>query len=222
MIRPLLRCIVLLMASVAPLSGAPIVEARQEQNFDVSAALGGSGGRELPPVVLRGVNGTKAQNASVRACWNGDALFFVFDCTDRAIVSPGVKDGLDHFRLGDTVEVFIGRRGESSYAEIHATPAGKKSLYFFDGYRRRVPVSAEADRVRVASATTGSGWRAVLSIPWSVLGGKAPGEAWDVFFGRYDYEAEGGAPVLSSFPAQHAAKPDFHRREDYAIMRVDP
>ena len=210
------------MASVTSLSGAPVLEARRDPAFDPAAALREPDARKPLPAVLLGVNGAKSQNASVRACWNDNNVFFVFDCADLHIVAPGREDGMDHFRLGDTVEVFIGRHGERGYAEIHATPFGKKASYFFDGYRHRVPPPPQADQIRVASAATDAGWRAVVSVPWSVLGGKAPGGTWDVFFGRYDYEAEGGSPVLSSFPAQRATRPDFHRRADYAIMRVVP
>jgi len=218
-LRPVLF---LLMASVTPLSGAPALEATRDPDFAAAAALRQPSGHGSSPAVLRGVNDVEAQKTSVRVRWNDDALFFLFDCADRHVVAPGRDDGVDHFRLGDTVEVFIGRRGEPAYAEIHATPAGKKSLYFFDGYRSRIAAPADADGVRVDAASTDAGWRAVITVPWRVLGAKTRGEAWDVFFGRYDYEAEGATPALSSFPAQRGPKPDFHRRADYAILKILP
>lgn len=222
MIRFLRPFIFLLMAFVTPLSGAPALEATRDPDFTAANALREPPARESSPVLLRGVHGSEAQKTSVRIHWNDGALFFLFDCADRRVVSPGRDDGMDHFRLGDTVEVFIGCHGESAYAEFHATPAGKKSLYFFDGYRSRIAAPADADAVRVDAASTDAGWRAVIAVPWSVLGGRNGNDAWDVFFGRYDYEAEGAAPVLSSFPAQRGAKPDFHRRADYGILRILP
>jgi|694.fasta_scaffold52181_2 hypothetical protein len=222
MISPLRPVLLLLMASVTSLSGAPVLEATRDPDFAAATALREPPTRESSPAVLRGVNGADAQKTSVRVRWNDDALFFLFDCADRRVVAPGRDDGMDHFRLGDTVEVFIGRRGEPGYAEFHATPAGKKSFYFFDGYRSRIAAPPDAVGVRVDAASTDAGWRAVISVPWSLLGGKTRGEAWDVFFGRYDYEAEDAAPVLSSFPAQRGPKPDFHRRADYGILRILP
>jgi hypothetical protein len=222
MIGPLRPVLFLLMASVTSLSGAPALDATHDPDFAAPTVLREPPARESSPAVLRGVNGAEAQKTSVRVRWNEDALFFLFDCADRRVVAPGREDGMDHFRLGDTVEVFIGRRGESGYAEIHATPAGKKSLYFFDGYRSRIAAPAGADGVRVDAASADTGWRAVIAVPWSLLGGKIRGEEWDVFFGRYDYDAEGAAPVLSSFPAQRGPKPDFHRRADYGILRILP
>ena len=222
MIRPLRPVLFLLMASVTSLSASPALEATRDPDFAAATALREPPAHESSPAVLRGVNGAEAQKTYVRVRWNDEALFFLFDCADRRVVAPGRSDGMDHFRLGDTVEVFIGRRGESGYAEIHATPAGKKSLYFFDGYRSRIAAPSDADGVRVDAASADTGWRAVIAVPWSLLGGKTRGEEWDVFFGRYDYDIEGAAPVLSSFPAQRGPKPDFHRRADYAIMRILP
>ena len=221
-IRSLLPILFLFMVSVTSLSGAPPLQAKRDPGFIAAAALREAPARESSPAVLHGVNGKKSQNASVRVFWNDEALFFFFDCEDRGVVAPGREDGMDHFRLGDTVEVFIGRHGKPGYAEIHATPAGKKSLYFFDGYRDRIAAPAGADLVRVDADKRAGGWRAVISVPWSVIGGKSGGEGWDVFFGRYDYAAEGGSPVLSSFPVQRGPKPDFHRRADYAIMLLAP
>ena len=222
MMSGLLRVIVLLMASLSSLSGAPRLDVALSPGFTVEDALRASFGETPRTVVLHGVNGAEAPHAVVQACRNEEGLFFVFHCSDRNVVSPGREDGLDHFRLGDTVEVFLGRRGEPGYVEIHATPAGKKSLYFFDGYRSRIAAPPEAGLVRVDSVMTQGGWRAVMSVPWSVLGAREAGEEWEIFLGRYDYDAEGATPVLSSFPAQRGAKPDFHRRADYAALRFLP
>jgi len=222
MMPVLLRVFVLLMASLSSLSGAPRLDVALSPGFTIEEALRGSFAETSRTVVLRGVNGADAADTSVRAYRNERGLFFVFDCTDRCVVSPGREDGLDHFRLGDTVEVFLGRRGEPGYVEIHATPAGMKSLYFFDGYRSRIAAPPEAGLVRVDSVAGQEGWRSVIAVPWRVLGGSDAAGDWEVFFGRYDYDAEGGAPVLSSFPGQSGTKPDFHRRSDYAALRFSP
>ena len=222
MLAGLLRVFFLLMASLSSLSGAPRLDVAPAPDFKAEDALRSRSAETRHAVTLRGVNGADASDASVQAYRNEWGLFFVFHCSDRHIVSPGREDGLDHFRLGDTVEVFLGRRGRPGYAEIHATPGGKKSLYFFDGYRSRAPAPAAARLVRVDSVTAEGGWKAVIAVPWSVLGSPAGEGDWEVFFGRYDYDTEGGVPVLSSFPAQRGTKPDFHRRADYASLRFSP
>jgi hypothetical protein len=172
------------------------------------------------PVALAGFGGAPVQDTEVRVLWNKNWFFFTFDCSDHSVISPGSRDGLDHFRLGDTVEVFIARSGAKDYAEIHATPAGRKTAYFFCDYREAAGQPSAAGKIRVAATATPQGWRAFLAVPRDLFGCGADADEYEIFFGRYDYEAEGGKPVLSSYPAQRGDKPDFHRREDYAIMRL--
>jgi len=222
MIPSLLRVFVLLMASLSSLSGAPRLDVALSPRFTMKEALRDSFAEKSPKVVLRGVNGADAADTTVQAFRNEKGLFFVFHSLDRRVVSPGREDGLDHFRLGDTVEVFLGRRGQPGYVEIHATPTGKKSLYFFDGYRSRIAAPPEAGLVCVDSEVGQDGWRSVIAVPWSVLGASDAAGDWEVFFGRYDYDTEGAAPSLSSFPEQLGVKPDFHRRSDYAALRFLP
>jgi hypothetical protein len=174
-----------------------------------------------PAAALRGVDGAAAEKADVRARWNETGIFFDFVCRDTAIVAPGREDGLDHFRLGDVVEIFLARTGAASYAEVHATPAGRKSLYFFRGERSKGPVPAAAARVEVRAASIRGGWRAVMFVPWAALGADGPVEVCDFLAGRYDYAVAGGSPVLSSFPVQ-TGRPDFHERGRYACLVLRP
>jgi hypothetical protein len=166
--------------------------------------------------MLSGVDGSNVDAASVRARWNDEWVFFEFVCRDKVIVSPGHQDGEDHFKLGDVVEVFVGRAAQPDYLEVHATPAGRKAVYAFRDYREAK--QAPAGPV-VRSGETGDGWRAVIAIPWSSLGG-TPGEGlWKCLAGRYDYDTPDARPSLSSFPAQNG-KPDFHRRSRYARLEL--
>ncbi len=173
--------------------------------------------REVPPVALRGVDGAEARLSSLRARWNDEWIIFEFTCRDVQIVSPGTRDGLDHFKLGDVVEIFLGRAGAKPYAEVHATPAGRKSQYFFSDYRTKAAAPEAAGSAQVRAAASADGWRAVVSIPWSMTGGSPRSGAWEVLAGRYDYAAAGVQPVLSSFPAQRGT-PDFHARARYAKL----
>lgn len=176
------------------------------------------GWEECPAVSLSGVDGAKVEGAMVRARWNDQWLFFEFICRDNALVSPGSRDGEDHFRLGDVVEVFVGRQGRPAYLEVHATPAGRKSVYAFRDYRKAEEAPSGP---QVRCVETADGWRAVVAIPWSALGGTPDGGVWEFLAGRYDYDTPGGRPVLSSFPAQ-TGKPDFHERTRYARLEMRP
>lgn len=175
-----------------------------------------AGWNDAAPVTLVGVGASDAAAATVRARWNNDWLFFEFLCRDDALVSPGRTDGEDHFKIGDVVEVFVGREGRPAYLEVHATPGGRKTVYGFRGYRQ--PASAP-EGIEVRAGKTEGGWRAVLSIPWPALGGKPEAGPWEFLAGRYDYHETGGSPVLSSFPAQ-TGKPDFHDRARFARLEL--
>jgi hypothetical protein len=113
-----------------------------------------AGWEAATPVSLQGVGGAEAQPARLRARWNDERIFFEFVCCDRSVVSPGARDGLDHFKLGDVVEIFLGRAGQDDYAEVHATPAGKKAWYFFQGYRRAVSAPAAVRGIEVRAEKT--------------------------------------------------------------------
>jgi len=174
-----------------------------------------AGWEAAPEVELAGVDGEETAPARVRARWNNEWLFFEFVCRDEALVSPGAKDGEEHFKLGDVVEIFVGSSGRPEYLEVHATPKGHKSVYAFREYRR----SAKAPGgCQVRAGEVPGGWRAVISVPCQILVG---GEPWVVLAGRYDYDGGGARPVLSSFPAQRG-KPDFHDRARFARLELRP
>lgn len=172
-----------------------------------------AGWEAAPEAELAGVNDAAVAPARVRARWNDEWLFFEFICRDEVLVSPGRKDGEDHFKLGDVVEVFVARAGRPAYLELHATPAGRKTTYAFRGYRQAAAAPAGCE---VRAGKISDGWRAVLSIPREALGGDG---ACEFLAGRYDYDEAGGQPMLSSFPAQ-SGKPDFHDRARFARLEL--
>lgn len=169
---------------------------------------------------MAGVNGAEAEPATLRALWNDEWVVFEFTCKDAQLVSPGNSDGIDHFVIGDVVEIFLGRVGEESYLEIHATPTARKTLYRMSGYRVRAPVSdSSLSAVKVRSEAVPGGWRSVIAIPWDLAGGFPRRGQWDVLAGRYDYGPSSRAPLLSSYPPQ-SGKPDFHNRERWAKLSL--
>ena len=172
-----------------------------------------------PAVVMSGIDNAKVEPAEVRAFWNKEWIFFEFRCRDRSIVAPGDKDGMDHFKIGDVVEIFLAKSGAKSYAEVHATPTGRKADYFFQDMRQLGARPPGADQITVRAAQTSDGWRAVLCLPWSLLDG--PRGDWEILAGRYDYTAGSAKPALSSFPPQ-TGKPDFHLRSRYARLELRP
>lgn len=175
-----------------------------------------SGWEPLPAVILSGVGLSPAEPAEVRARWNDQWLFFEFVCRDTNLVAPGRAAGEDHYKIGDVVEVFVAQRGKPAYLELHATPESRQTVYAFHDYRR--PADGP-DGLVVRAGPLEDGWRAVLALPWSALGGGPKGGDWDFLAGRYDFDKVGGRPVLSSFPPQ-TGKPDFHARARYGRLKL--
>lgn len=201
-------------------SGNPVVDAIYAPGLTPDGMTADAQWHTARAFELKGCRGVAAQPASVRTLWNDEWFFFEVSCSDDRVVSPGAEDGLDHYLLGDTVEIFLARRSAADYAEIHATPAGRKTVYFFAGYRQPSALPPSAAEVRVASSALSSGWRAFVAVPRALIADGASDRNYDVFFARYDYSARDAEPVLSSFPAQEKGKPDFHRRADYAVLRL--
>lgn len=202
----------------ATLHANPQLTAHYTPNFSPKQALHDKGlWSGIPAVTLRGADNKPTASATMRVVWNEKAAFFIFNAVDNSIVSPGKRDGLEQYRIGDTAEVFMGRRGERAYVEVHATPTGKKTLYFYRDYLIAMNPPSGADRIRVISTQTTDGWRAIFTIPWEVFGGREARKGWDVFFGRYDYDELGGRERLASFPVL-GKKPNFHHRKKYGVL----
>lgn len=209
----------LCLAAASAGASPPALTALSAPDLDPGEAWRDRGGwAAAPSALLRGIDGAEIPSAEVRARWNASGIFFEFLCRDESVVSPGGEDGLDHFRLGDVVEIFLGRRGRSAYLELHATPAGHRTVYAFRGYRR---AAAAPSGCEVRAGRMDGGWRAVLFVPWSSAGGSPEEGPWEFLAGRYDYDKPGGQPVLSSFPGQNG-KPDFHARARYARLELQP
>lgn len=170
----------------------------------------------LPAARLQGAGG--CDPTLVRALWDDARLFIEFVASARGLQSPGRRDGLDHFKIGDVCELFLAPLAREGYLEVHVTPAGYKTTYFFSGPRELSVPPAGADEVYANAAPVPGGWRAVVGVPWDLAGGRPRDQAWEIFFGRYDYAGR-ATPDLSSFPPQKG-RPDFHRRDRYACLEL--
>ncbi len=198
---------------------AVAVVALYAAGVDPDRAWPSRGWEKAPLVALSGVNRGTASPTTLQARWNNQWLFLLFQCGDDEVVSTGKTDGLDHFLLGDVVEVFLGRTDRDSYLEVHATPSGWKTVYSFTAYRQKNEAPSEADQIEVYSEKVSQGWRCLMAVPWTVLPGGPDNGRWQILAGRYDYGLSGNKPVLSSFPPQNA-NPDFHRRDRFAWLEL--
>ncbi len=177
------------------------------------------------------------EGGSVKLLWDANFLYVGVKQQDSDVVAEGQEDQLHHYTMGDVVEVFLKPADDTYYWEIYATPANRKTCFFFPG-RGRLFLPSVADYkpaapVAVSAAVEGTlnnwrdrdgGWSVVLAIPAKELtayGARFDASArWTILVARYNYSRylatkEGSsAPRLSAF--------NNHLYEEYAELRLEP
>lgn len=190
---------------------------------------------ELDIPLNRTRDGAKLEEKGSARFLRDDTFFYVrFDLEDADIVALGDRDGLKHYVLGDVAEVFLWPEDETWYGEVHLTPAGKVTTYWYAG-RGRLGLPEDAaplapsdivSQARVRGTLNDwkdrdAGWTAILAIPWAKISpdGRPSGGRWRVLVARYNfgrYRTGGSGPELSSWPPVSA--PNFHLLEEFARL----
>jgi hypothetical protein len=171
----------------------------------------------------RGFRGGK-----VRIGWRGDRLLYFADLSDRKVTTKALKRNDHMWELGDVLEIFAGVHGRPAYIEYHTAPNGLTLQLFWPdagalrkttGPKGMNPYIKNDDEAFAMARRTRSGWQVYGEIPAASVWGRQPakatlaGQTWDVSFGRYDYPAGDGPPILSSTsPLTMAA---YHRRPEW-------
>ena len=181
-------------------------------------------------------DGQKHATGSTCAGWPGtnNALYYAAKMSDRELRSAGEKRN-DRLGNGDAFELFFKPSEERpEYYEFEVNP---KSLVLELAFPHRgvdpntfaasPPLGMQAV-VSLNGTINDAGdvdksWTVEGFIPWSAFapsGGRPkPGANWKFALCRYDYGAEGTVPVLMS--TAPLAKPNFHRYEDYGLLRFE-
>lgn len=176
-----------------------------------------------------------AEGGEVRLAWDAEYFYIAMELTDSDVVAEGEANQLMHNGLGDVCEVLLKPEARTWYWEFHVTPLGQRATFFFPGRGRLGLPSCIADKFPIRTAarvlghvndwrTRDEGWTAEMAIPLSVLtehGDKfAPGEPWRILIGRYNYSRflTTRGPELSTAPQVERA--DFHRYEEYALLKL--
>lgn len=193
---------------------------------------GASVNDDAPAYQLSAAGGRSPVDAGcVRFGIDASYFFARFDFDDEDIVAEGEADGLLHYELGDTAELFLKPTNETYYWEFYATPGGRwATLFWPGGGRRALPSSLNyIPKAKPELTVTLDGnlndwhtrdrsWQATLRVPLLELeqhGAKLPGD-WLVLASRYNYSRWLARPELTSFPALPVA--DFHRTSDYVPL----
>jgi hypothetical protein len=117
-------------------------------------------------------------------------------------------------------ELFVGLAGEPAYREFNFSPAGQWAAYAFSGYRQRaafvlpdaaplISVSSLDDRLAMA-----------VRLAPAFLPPAAPGATFELGLSAVVEAADG---ALAYWALAHPAeRPDFHRREAFALHLTAP
>ena len=148
-------------------------------------------------------NGKALQECGqVQLAWDDHFFYIGVKFYDSDIVAEGKKDQLHQYTMGDLCELFLKPADSTWYWELYATPAGKKTSFFFPG-RGRLGLPSMEDYtcgLKVAAQVCGtlnhwqdrdSYWTAEMAMPvkdLTALGNKfGPGNDWRILVARYNY-----------------------------------
>lgn len=168
----------------------------------------------------------------VRVQWDADGLYVLARLEDRSIYSSSTDFNQPLWELGDAFEVFIRFDEADVYYEFHVSPNNHVMQLRFDvdltpEERRQQFSNSFIDKQLIDSKTWLNAaerhWYVYVSIPASVLKPSGELQAGDTFefnFCRYDAHLSNEVLLLSS--SSNLKELDFHRREDWGSLRLDP
>ncbi len=237
-----LCALALLVCGCPPAGGSPppAVEARYAATpVVVDGRFNDAVWTEAPAYPLAGmvVGGRRArlqEIGSARFAWDDKFFYVALEFADADVVAEGDANGLDQIRLGDVGEVFLKPEGKSYYWELHVTPRGNQTSYFFPSGGRRLPGCKLAiHRLTVAARVEGTlnqpedrdrGWTAELAVPRTMLAEHGdrfgPGSRWSILVGRYNFSVTLDNTELSTMPP--ISQVNFHLTGEFATLRFAP
>ena len=178
---------------------------------------------------------TLIEGGTARLAYDDKYLYAAFDFTDSDVVAEGKQDDILHFRFGDVAELFVSPDGRPYYWELYATPAQRKTAFFFPSRgRMELPSSIEYQcGLKVAAHVQGTlnhwrdrdrGWTGEMAMPIADLTAEGDkfdsSQAWSIFVGRYNHSVYFTEQELSMTPV--LPKTNYHLRDHYAKLKLQP
>lgn len=164
-------------------------------------------------------------------------LIVYAELTDEDIFNPVKANGVEAFKWGDVIEIFLREENEDRYLEHHITPDNYvlqlhwpnvetvrklvddlnrgKQVDYVAQYSSHIPV-----RSQTIVQPDLSVWRVLAIIPLNLLAAKSweTSRNWSFSFSRYDYTRSRKDPVLSSTSALQA--PNFHELTSWGTLSL--
>jgi len=174
-----------------------------------------------------------AEAGEARVAWDDANVYVAVKFQDSDIVAEGQEDQLHHYKMGDLVELFLKPDDETWYWELYATPASKRTSFWFPG-RGRLGLDSGWDYqcgLRVAAKCQGTlnnwqdkdaSWTAEMAMPIKDLTARGekfgPGAKWWILVSRYNYSRYLPWKELSMTP--QLSRTSYHLQEDYAVLEL--
>jgi hypothetical protein len=169
----------------------------------------------------------------VQLAWDDKNFYLAITFHDSDIIAEGEEDQLHHYLMGDVVELFLKPEGKTWYWELYATPAGRKTSFWYPGRGRLGLESAWQYEcgLRVGADIKGTlntwedrdlYWTAEMAMPIEDLTSHGdsfrPDSDWRILIARYNYSRYLPAKELSMAPRTPYA--DNHRYEEYGTLEL--
>ena len=164
--------------------------------------------------------------------WDENYFYVAAELEDSDLIAQGSEDEMHHYRYGDVFELFLKPANQSYYWELYATPAGKKSSFFWparsyvglpdclEKYKCGLKIAAQCDGTLNNWQDKDAGWTAEMAMPIKDLeafGYKfGTGHDWTVLVSRYNYSRYLNELEYSMSP--QLSRTSFHLYEEYAVL----
>ncbi len=177
---------------------------------------------------------------TARLLYDDRFLYLGFEFQDADVEDYSKADGQKLYTLSDVAEIFLKPADQTWYWELHLTPGGRVTTYFWPGRGLvGLPLADGGPLVRprfvqVATRVNGTlnnwrdrdqGWTAEVAVPIEKLDPegslKTLGPNWRILLARYNfsrYRRQATGPELSSVPA--ISEPSFHLTEEFARLKL--
>ena len=176
------------------------------------------------------------EGGEARLAWDNEFLYVAVTFKDSDLVAEGKEDQLYHFKMGDTVEVFLKPADQTWYWELYATPKGNKSSFFIPGRGRQgldstaryecgLIVRAKHEGTLNHWEDKDAGWTAELAIPVKDLTARGevfrPDSGWFILVSRYNYSRYLLKKEISTAMPLIDFGPSLHSYEGWAELRLE-
>lgn len=174
------------------------------------------------------------EQGNVKFAWDDKNFYLAVDFKDSDIIAQGQEDQMHHYRYGDVCELFLKPKNEIYYWELYATPASRKSSFFWpsrgylglpdclEKYSCGLKVAAQCNGTMNNWQDKDTGWTAEMAMPIKDLeayGYKfGPDQEWTILVGRYNYSRYLDPKELSMTP--QLSKTSYHLYEEYAELKL--